>query len=66
MALVYSERIGAKGDALRRELEIKSLTRTQKLALIDKEKDESGSKDPPLLSDGSNELPKRKMSVNAK
>ena len=68
MVLVYSERVGAKGDALRRELEIKSLTRSQKLALIDKEKDELGSKskDPLQLSVGSNELPKRKMSVNAK
>ena len=32
--LVYSEYIGSKGDALRRELQIKSLTRVQKLALI--------------------------------
>ena len=37
VVLVYSERVGSKGDALRRELEIKSLTRSQKLALIDKE-----------------------------
>ena len=44
VVLVYSERVGSKGDALRRELEIKSLTRSQKLALIDKEKDELGSK----------------------
>ncbi len=32
--LVYSEYIGSKGDALRRELQIKSLPRAQKLALI--------------------------------
>ncbi len=32
--LVYSEYAGSKGDALRRELEIKSLSRSQKLALI--------------------------------
>ena len=35
--LVYSECVGSKGDALRRELEIKSLTRSQKLALIKKQ-----------------------------
>ena len=33
--LVYSECIGSKGDALRRELEIKALTRSQKLSLIE-------------------------------
>ncbi len=32
--LVYSECIGPKGDALRRELEIKAMTRKEKLALI--------------------------------
>jgi len=35
--LVYSEYAGSKSDALRRELQIKSLTRSQKLALINKE-----------------------------
>ena len=35
--LVYSEVVGQKGDALRRELEIKSMTRSQKLALINGE-----------------------------
>jgi predicted GIY-YIG superfamily endonuclease len=35
--LVYSERIGGKGDALRRELAIKALTHSQKLALINQE-----------------------------
>lgn len=35
--LVYSETVGAKGDALRRELQIKALTRSQKLALINGE-----------------------------
>lgn len=35
--LVYSEFVGAKGDALRRELEIKSWTRSRKLALINRE-----------------------------
>ncbi len=35
--LVYSEYIGTKGDALRRELQIKSMTREQKLALINRE-----------------------------
>ena len=34
---VYTELIGSKGDALRRELEIKSLTRSQKLALVNGE-----------------------------
>ncbi|MBR6090063.1 MAG: GIY-YIG nuclease family protein [Anaerolineaceae bacterium] len=33
--LVYSEFVGSKGDALRRELKIKSLSRVQKLALIE-------------------------------
>ena len=37
--LVYSEYIGSKGDALRRELQIKSLTRVQKLALINEKDD---------------------------
>ena len=32
--LVYSEFEGAKGDALRRELQLKKLTRIQKLKLI--------------------------------
>lgn len=32
--LVYSEYEGAKGDALRRELQLKKLTRNQKLKLI--------------------------------
>ena len=32
--LVYSELIGNKGDALRRELEIKAMTRKEKLAMI--------------------------------
>ena len=35
--LVYSECVGAKGDALRRELQIKSLPRSRKLALINGE-----------------------------
>lgn len=35
--LVYSEYVGPKGDALRRELAIKSLTRIQKLKLIHQE-----------------------------
>ena len=34
--LVYSECVGTKGDALRRELQIKSFTREKKLALIEK------------------------------
>ena len=32
--VVYRERCGAKGDALRRELAVKAMTRAQKLALI--------------------------------
>ncbi|MBQ4511581.1 MAG: GIY-YIG nuclease family protein [Anaerolineaceae bacterium] len=40
--LVFSELIGEKGDALRRELQIKSLTRSQKLSLINRE--ENGRK----------------------
>ena len=32
--LVYSELTGARGDALRRELQIKALSRDQKIALI--------------------------------
>lgn len=32
--LVYSERWGSKSEALRREAEIKNMTRKQKLALI--------------------------------
>ena len=32
--MVYSEYEGAKGDALRRELQLKKLTRIQKLKLI--------------------------------
>ncbi len=35
--LVYAEAVGEKGDALRREMQIKSMTRAQKLALIDGE-----------------------------
>ena len=35
--LVYAEPVGAKGDALRREIEIKSMTRAEKLALINGE-----------------------------
>ena len=35
--LVYSEEIGTKGDALRRELQIKAMSRNQKLALINGE-----------------------------
>ena len=34
--LVYTEQQPDKGSALRREIEIKKLTRTQKLALIEK------------------------------
>ena len=37
VTLVYREHVGRKGDALRRELEIKALTREQKLALIAQE-----------------------------
>ena len=37
VTLVYQEHVGSKGDALRRELEIKALTREQKLALIARE-----------------------------
>ena len=37
VCLVYSECVGTKGDALRRELEIKALTRARKLALINGE-----------------------------
>lgn len=32
--MVYSEEVGEKGAALRRELQIKALTHTEKLALI--------------------------------
>lgn len=32
--LVYCETVGTKGDALRRELQIKALTRKQKIKLI--------------------------------
>ena len=32
--LVYSESVGTKGDALRRELQIKAMTRSQKLELV--------------------------------
>lgn len=34
--LLYSEYVGAKGDALRRELQIKAMTRSRKLKLIEK------------------------------
>lgn len=37
--LVYSEFIGSKGDALRRELEIKALKRKEKLELIKKKRE---------------------------
>lgn len=40
--LVYSEYVGTKGDALRRELEIKALTRREKLALIEREENGKG------------------------
>ena len=32
--MVYCETVGTKGDALRRELQIKALTRKQKMELI--------------------------------
>lgn len=37
VTMVYCEYVGTKGDALRRELQIKSLKRSQKLALIERE-----------------------------
>ena len=39
VSLVYTELIGGKGDALRREREIKSMTRNRKLTLINGEND---------------------------
>ena len=39
--LVYLEESGGKGNALRRELELKKLTRAQKIALIQKQEQES-------------------------
>ena len=35
VSLVYSEEIGDKGDAMRRELQIKKMSRKEKLDLID-------------------------------
>lgn len=35
LVLVYQEKCGTHSDALKRELEIKSLSRTEKLSLID-------------------------------
>jgi putative endonuclease len=34
VVLVYTENFESKGDAMRREIEIKSFTRSQKLSLI--------------------------------
>ena len=34
VSIVYQEEVGTKGDALRRELQIKSMSRQQKLALF--------------------------------
>ena len=36
VSIVYSEEVETKGDALRRELQIKRLTRSEKLAIIKK------------------------------
>lgn len=34
VAIVYQEEVGSKGDALRRELQIKAMSRQQKIALL--------------------------------
>ena len=36
VSIVYSEEVETKGDALRRELQIKRLTRSEKMAIITK------------------------------
>ena len=36
VSIVYSEEVETKGDALRRELQIKRLTRSEKMAIIRK------------------------------
>ena len=36
VSVVYSEEVETKGDALRRELQIKRLTRSEKMAIIKK------------------------------
>lgn len=36
VSIVYSEEVETKGDALRRELQIKRLTRSEKMAIIKK------------------------------
>lgn len=36
VSIVYSEEVETKGDALRRELQIKRLTRSEKMAIIEK------------------------------
>ena len=36
VSIVYSEEVDTKGDALRRELQIKRLTRSEKMAIIEK------------------------------
>lgn len=36
VSIVYSEEVETKGDALRRELQIKRLTRSEKIAIIKK------------------------------
>ncbi|MCU7986458.1 GIY-YIG nuclease family protein [Shewanella sp. SW24] len=35
LTLMYQEQVGSHGDALRREIAVKKLSRSQKLALID-------------------------------
>lgn len=48
--LVYREYIGSKGDALRRELQIKAMTRSQKLELIKSEQLAGMNKDQPATA----------------
>ncbi len=44
VSLLYSEAFESKGDALRREQQIKKLTRKKKLELVDGSKEEIGCK----------------------
>ena len=41
VAMVWSEEAGSKSDALKREIEIKKMTRSQKIALISQKTDNS-------------------------
>ncbi|MCI8803325.1 MAG: GIY-YIG nuclease family protein [Oscillibacter sp.] len=49
--LVYQEAAADKSAALRREMAVKALTRTQKLALIEKRREETAHGDPSAEGD---------------